>query len=268
MIVNSLKSYQYLITYSVIRVKPISKMHNSSKDFIRWFEEGSNRNKSLYLSCESKVNTDMSWSFYCVLKRLPFPSGVELTNEIEELHRRSKTISKLPTDIEVEENKEILLPGHNFFIYPGTVIKNRLPVEVNFVLSGFRGTVSAHESEDLFFAPEEMRLKIMLENFEPSKELILPRDRDILTEARMYDHKKRLLLLNVRVSVQPQISILISARYWLVNHTGLPLVFRQKDVSSAAAGQFDEHESARCRTPLLFRKEFIFSNADDYFPRL
>ena len=123
MIVISLKSYQYLITYSVIRVKPISKMHNASKDFIRWFEEGSNRNKSLYLSCESKVNTDMSWSFYCVLKRLPFPSGVELTNEIEELHRRSKTISKLPIEIEVEEKKKFYYPVITFLSIPGRLSK-------------------------------------------------------------------------------------------------------------------------------------------------
>jgi hypothetical protein len=92
----------------------------------------------------------------------------------------------------------------------------------------------------------------MLENFESSVELVLSRDRDVLTEARILDHRNRLLLLNVRVSIDPCISISISARYWLVNHTSLPLIFRQKD-TSIAAGQFTEHETARCRTPLLFR---------------
>ena len=82
-----------------------------------------------------------------------------------------------------------------------------------------------------------MKLKIMLENFEPSKELFLPRDRDVLTEARIFDHKRRMLLLNIRISVQPNICISVSAPYWLVNHTSLPLIFRQKDVS-ASAGQF------------------------------
>ena len=116
-----------------------------------------------------------------------------MTNEIEELHRRSKTISKLPTEIEVEEKKKFYYPVITFLSIPGRL----------------------------------------------SKCTII----------------KRLSLVNVRV----QISILISARYWLVNHTGLPLVLRQKDVSSAAAGQFDEHESARCRKSLLFRKKFIFT---------
>lgn len=40
--------------------------------------------------------------------------------------------------------------------------------------------------------------------------------------------------------------------YWLVNKTGLPLVFRREGESTEAAGQFEEHESARSLTPLLF----------------
>ncbi|KAF9411175.1 hypothetical protein HW555_009948 [Spodoptera exigua] len=50
----------------------------------------------------------------------------------------------------------------------------------------------------------------------------------------------------------------ISAAYWLVNHTGLPLVFRAEGGATEAAGQFDEHELARMVQPLLFS----FAEAD------
>lgn len=40
--------------------------------------------------------------------------------------------------------------------------------------------------------------------------------------------------------------------YWIVNKTGLPLVFRQEGVPEETAGQFAEHEVARMVAPLLF----------------
>lgn len=47
----------------------------------------------------------------------------------------------------------------------------------------------------------------------------------------------------------PQVSV--SAAYWLVNRTGLPLVFRAEG-GGEAAGQFAEHELARMVAPLPF----------------
>jgi vacuolar protein sorting-associated protein 13D len=44
-----------------------------------------------------------------------------------------------------------------------------------------------------------------------------------------------------------QISVLSS--FWLINKSGLPLVFGQTE--NEAAGQFEEHELARSVTPLL-----------------
>lgn len=46
--------------------------------------------------------------------------------------------------------------------------------------------------------------------------------------------------------------VTISAQYWIINKTGLPLVFRQHGVAAEAAGQFEEHEIARMVAPLLF----------------
>lgn len=44
----------------------------------------------------------------------------------------------------------------------------------------------------------------------------------------------------------------MSASYWIINKTGLPLVFKQDGVTADAAGQFEEHEVARMVAPLLF----------------
>lgn len=61
---------------------------------------------------------------------------------------------------------------------------------------------------------------------------------------------------NTRSGAGAQVSI--SAAYWLVNRTGLPLVFRAEGGAGEAAGQFDEHEVARMVAPLLF----AFAEAD------
>lgn len=49
-----------------------------------------------------------------------------------------------------------------------------------------------------------------------------------------------------------ELQLTISATHWIINKTGLPLVFRQNGVSHEAAGQFEEHEVARMVAPLLF----------------
>ena len=48
------------------------------------------------------------------------------------------------------------------------------------------------------------------------------------------------------------LQVSISCPYWLVNRTGLPLVFRQEGVREEAAGQSEEHEKASTSSPLLY----------------
>jgi vacuolar protein sorting-associated protein 13D len=42
--------------------------------------------------------------------------------------------------------------------------------------------------------------------------------------------------------------------YWIVNKSGIPLIIRQDVgvIANDAAGQFDEHESAKDKNPLMF----------------
>ena len=46
--------------------------------------------------------------------------------------------------------------------------------------------------------------------------------------------------------------VLISCPFWLINDTGLPLVFKQDQSPHDFANQFSEHERASNRQPLLF----------------
>ena len=50
----------------------------------------------------------------------------------------------------------------------------------------------------------------------------------------------------------------MSSPYWIVNKTGLPLLFKQEGSNTLAAGQSVEHELARLIPPLMF------SFADNY----
>lgn len=48
------------------------------------------------------------------------------------------------------------------------------------------------------------------------------------------------------------VQVCVYAAYWLVNRTGLALMFRAEGSAAEAAGQFAEHEVARAVAPLLF----------------
>ncbi|RUS70936.1 hypothetical protein EGW08_021300, partial [Elysia chlorotica] len=105
-------------------------------------------------------------------------------------------------------------------------------------------------------------LGINLENFPSCKELTIPpntHNRKVLL--RIYDNNKRMLKLVVRISMLKggAMKLTISAQFWLVNKSGLPLVFKQNGCKQPAAGQFEEHEQARSVTPLLFS----FSDAEE-----
>ena len=68
------------------------------------------------------------------------------------------------------------------------------------------------------------------------------------------DDNNRPLRLTISLSVEkcPARKVTIMAQYWLINKSNLPLIFREDNSESEAAGQFEEHETARCLLPLPF----------------
>ena len=71
---------------------------------------------------------------------------------------------------------------------------------------------------------------------------------------KLTDSRSRPLYINVKVVVKYGGVLVISvfAPYWIVNKTGLPMLFKQEGEKTEAAGQFEEHELARMMSPLLF----------------
>jgi vacuolar protein sorting-associated protein 13D len=85
--------------------------------------------------------------------------------------------------------------------------------------------------------------------------LILPQNSGSFTgRLRLSDSSGRILFIHATVIVEKgsALRINITAPYWIINKTGLPLVFKQEGANNEFAGQFEEHEKARMIAPLLF----------------
>ncbi|KAK3518898.1 hypothetical protein QTP70_014935, partial [Hemibagrus guttatus] len=150
-------------------------------------------------------------------------------------------------------------PGHTIYLLPTLVLTNLLPCDLNYYIKGtsIKGTMkpgkeAVHHAAD---TSQNIELGVLLENFPVCKELLIPSGtQNYLVRMRLYDTNKRLLCLTIRIILRAEgaLKILISAPYWLLNKTGLPLIFRQDNNRTDAAGQFEEHELARSLSPLLF----------------
>jgi len=153
-------------------------------------------------------------------------------------------------------------PGHVITITPPLRIENLLPIDVNYTLkvgagARFEGTIkpgkmNCHVGVDL---NQYLQLGLTLENYPTCRELMIPAGTvDYRVKMCLQDTMNRqlelIVIIKARLGGSLQLSIL--APYWLVNKSGLPLIFKEDGSSTIAAGQFDEHEIARSVMPLLF----------------
>ncbi|XP_076848119.1 LOW QUALITY PROTEIN: intermembrane lipid transfer protein VPS13D [Brachyhypopomus gauderio] len=150
-------------------------------------------------------------------------------------------------------------PGHTIYLLPTLVLANLLPCDLNYYIKGtsIKGTMKPGKEAVLHAADtsQNIELGVLLENFTVCKELLIPPGtQNYVVRMRLYDTNKRLLCLTIRIVLRAQgaLKILISAPYWLLNKTGLPLIFRQDNGKTDGSGQFEEHELARSLSPLLF----------------
>ncbi|XP_064381693.1 intermembrane lipid transfer protein VPS13D isoform X1 [Dromaius novaehollandiae] len=166
----------------------------------------------------------------------------------------------MPSSIFSDSAKQIFRqPGHTIYLLPTVVICNLLPCELEFYVKGMpiNGTLKPGKEAALHTADtsQNLELGVLLENFPICKELLIPPGtQNYMVRMRLYDVNKRLLNLTIRIVCRAEgsLKIFISAPYWLINKTGLPLIFRQDNAKTDAAGQFEEHELARSLSPLLF----------------
>ncbi|XP_045426585.1 vacuolar protein sorting-associated protein 13D isoform X9 [Pipistrellus kuhlii] len=166
----------------------------------------------------------------------------------------------MPSHIFSDSAKQIFRqPGHTIYLLPTVVICNLLPCELDFYVKGMpiNGTLKPGKEVALHTADtaQNIELGVSLENFPLCKELLIPPGtQNYMVRMRLYDTNRRQLNLTIRIVCRAEgsLKIFISAPYWLINKTGLPLIFRQDNAKTDAAGQFEEHELARSLSPLLF----------------
>ncbi|KAH9505958.1 Vacuolar protein sorting-associated protein 13D [Dermatophagoides farinae] len=184
----------------------------------------------------------------------------------------------------------VTLPSHTITLLPPLQLANRLPYELRFKIlnsqngqelsssssSASTGTIKSGDDYSVhYISPlESFSIEFQMEHFPRCRPLQIEPGaiKNFETHIDMYDARNRLLILNAHIVVQngcPKpsnaMTITIYAPYWIVNRSGLPLVFAQDgggggatNLIEEAAGQYEEHERARSISPLLFS----FANPD------
>ncbi|KAF5273971.1 hypothetical protein FQA39_LY01087 [Lamprigera yunnana] len=149
-------------------------------------------------------------------------------------------------------------PVHTITLLPMLLLVNLLPIDIHYCISNRKGRITPGYKEHITHvdADRVIELKLCLENFPVSTAVSIPTGcvSGFSCRIRLEDNVNRKLYLQTAIVPysEARIKVTISAPYWIINKTGLPLVFRQKGVSSETAGQFEEHEIARMVAPLLF----------------
>lgn len=152
-------------------------------------------------------------------------------------------------------------PAHVLTLLPPLTIVNLLPYELYYTIRGSpikgKKIVKPGQKHSSCEVDLEKYLELVfnLENFPSGGSLQIPEfTNGFTTRVRLQDQTGRRLHLQAQVYSHPgaSIKVVISAPYWLVNKTALPIVFKQEGVTAETAGQYEEHEVARMVAPLLF----------------
>uniref|UniRef100_A0A182P4B8 UBA domain-containing protein n=1 Tax=Anopheles epiroticus TaxID=199890 RepID=A0A182P4B8_9DIPT len=157
-------------------------------------------------------------------------------------------------------SKDVIhLPGHVITIFPPMRIHNLLPCDLLYRLpSGSQGRISSSDTARITEVDIEqpIELSLTLDSYPNAGQITIPAGTygSTTLDVRLFDMGSRMLKLSATIVVVRGrgVQISIGAPYWLVNRTGLPLVFRQDDLDTECAGQFSENEEARMITPFMF----------------
>lgn len=152
-----------------------------------------------------------------------------------------------------------VIPAHTITLRPPVCMYNLLPYDLSYALaeSTCKGVIPPRKSCCLHEVNTEQYVIVnfSFENFRRCTSVVVaPGSGDFTTKMEARDTEGRLLILQVKLNVLPgrALRMYVYAPYWIINRSGLPLVFRQEGTNSEAAGQHSEHEQARSVAPLLF----------------
>lgn len=154
-----------------------------------------------------------------------------------------------------------LLPAHTITLWPPLRIHNLLPCDLLFKLpTGTQGRIpsaSTANIHEINLEQQYLEITITLDSFSGAGQIFI-NSANVFgyteTEVKLTDVNGRVLILRALIQMFRGfgMQISISAPFWLINRTGLPLIFRQEGVTSEFAGQFSENEQARLVSPLMF----------------
>ena len=202
-------------------------------------------------------NSKKEASRFCVsVKRLNYP--VEASN-VDEV-----ALSGTNDDKQTIASSSWIQPAHLISFMSPIIIQNLLPCHLSYQLNANSGQESvgidvlpgkqSYLSADISI---QNSLSFCLEMFSGHADLQISPRESFETRLKFLDNKSRSLYLSVKVECKlgGAILIMIFSPFWLVNKTGLPLIFKEEGNSSdiqEAAGQENEHEVARMGAPLMF----------------
>jgi vacuolar protein sorting-associated protein 13D len=152
------------------------------------------------------------------------------------------------------------IPGHTLTLWPPLRLHNLLPCDLLFKIPGTetKGRISSAKTATLneIDLEKPVELNVTLDSYPGAGQIQIPQGLlgSFETELRLMDVNKRVLQLKASIQVLKSsgIQITVAAPFWLINRTGLPLIFRQEGVSHESAGQFSENEQARQVSPFMY----------------
>ena len=221
-----------------------------SQKHINWYHimTASDNSMDVHTSSHS-WNTKKEASRFCVsVKRLNYPLDTKsseegstsyMTNAEESVH--------MPSSAWIQ-------PGHTITFLSPIIIENLLPCHLRYQLksngneeSGCFDVVPGKQSCLSADISNQTILAFSLEIFPGHADLNISPGVDFEKRLKFLDNQSRNLYLSFKVEFKlgGAIHICVYSRYWLVNKTGLPLIFKEESGPSEtqeAAGQEDEHE--------------------------
>ena len=195
-------------------------------------------------------NTKKEASRFCVsVKRLNYP--IDTSTSTQELFVSSKTS-------ETEEFSPMHLPwiqpAHLITFTSPIIIENLLPCHLTYQLIPIAGqdvvvydVIPGKKSYLSADISSQTTLRFTLEMFPGQADLKVSPGDSFETRLKFLDNQSRSLYVSFKVECKLGGAILIAvfSQFWLVNKTGLPLLFKEEGNSSEiheAAGQEEEHE--------------------------
>uniref|UniRef100_A0A915Q7J7 Vacuolar protein sorting-associated protein 13 VPS13 adaptor binding domain-containing protein n=1 Tax=Setaria digitata TaxID=48799 RepID=A0A915Q7J7_9BILA len=156
-----------------------------------------------------------------------------------------------------------MLSGHTISFFPPLSVLNLLPVDAEFRIIGRKYAISASKQIQITSVNigESISFEVATDRFISVREITISKS-SLMQKAgdvdrlhlRMKDSKKRYLDMYCSLSIGSSGAVFLTlwVPYWIVNKSGIPLIIKQEATVGVAAGQMEEHESAKDRNPLMF----------------